>query len=63
MEHAVKRFYCTGRFLRRKTLFAGRLFDPNFSVGSLVLKIYVEVSLAEACYKGLVQVLYGVKIG
>jgi hypothetical protein len=43
MEHAVQSFYCAGHFLRRKTLFAGRLFDPNFSVASLVLKIHVEI--------------------
>jgi hypothetical protein len=43
MEHNMQRFYCTSLFLRRKTLFADRLFDPNFSVGRLVLKIYVEV--------------------
>jgi hypothetical protein len=43
MEHAVRRFYYTGGFLHRKTLFAGRLLNLNFSVGSLVLKIYVEI--------------------
>jgi hypothetical protein len=55
MEHAVQRFYCIRLFLCQKTLFAGRLFDPNFRVGSLVLKIYVETYLAEACYKGLLR--------